>query len=78
VVVAIVLVLLFGFTALAIDIGRAYEERRGLQNAADLAAISGAQRLMEGTAQAVAAGSTTSARTPPPTTTPSMRPAAIG
>ena len=46
VLVAILLVILFGFTALSIDVARMYEERRELQRTADVAAISGAQVLM--------------------------------
>ena len=54
VLVAILLVVLFGFTALAIDVARVYEERRELQRTADVAAISGAQVLMGGKATAAA------------------------
>jgi len=54
VLVAILLVILFGFTALAIDVARMYEERRELQRTADVAAISGAQVLMG--SKAAAAG----------------------
>lgn len=45
VIVAIVVLVLFGFTALAIDAARAYEERRELQRTADVSALSGAQEL---------------------------------
>lgn len=47
VIVAIVVVVLFGFTALAVDVARMYEERRELQRTADLSALSAAQRLEE-------------------------------
>ena len=54
VLVAILLVILFGITALVIDVARMYEERRELQRTADVAAISGAQLLMG--SKAAAAG----------------------
>src|SRR5260221_14560547 len=43
VLVAIALVALIGFAALAIDVGHAYAQRRQLQNAADAAALAGAR-----------------------------------
>jgi Putative Flp pilus-assembly TadE/G-like len=43
--VAILLVVLLGFTALAIDGGRIYLERRSLQNAADAGALAGARAM---------------------------------
>jgi Flp pilus assembly protein TadG len=43
IVVALALVALFGFTALTIDVGRMYFERRQLQRTADLSAYSAAQ-----------------------------------
>ena len=46
VIIAIVVVVLFGFTALAVDVMRAYEERRQLQRTADVSALSGAQDLL--------------------------------
>ena len=45
IIVAIVVVVLFGFTALAVDVGAMYEERRELQRTADLVVMSAAQRL---------------------------------
>jgi len=48
VIVAIMLVVLFGAAALAFDVGLMYEERRELQRTADVAAHSGAQRLIDG------------------------------
>jgi Putative Flp pilus-assembly TadE/G-like len=43
IIVAVSLVALFGFTALAVDVGRMYLERRRLQSAADASALAGAQ-----------------------------------
>jgi hypothetical protein len=48
VLVAILVVVLFGFTALAVDVGRLYAERRQLQTTADVSALSGAQLLVQG------------------------------
>ncbi len=45
---------LLGFTALAIDVGLILHERRQLQNAADAAALAGAQELFDSPAAAVA------------------------
>ncbi|MDP9068701.1 MAG: pilus assembly protein TadG-related protein [Actinomycetota bacterium] len=45
VLVAILVIVLFGCTALVVDVGRMYEERRELQRTADVAAMSGAQQL---------------------------------
>ena len=56
VIVAIVVVVLFGFTALAVDVGRMYEERRELQRTADVSAMSGAQLLPDGEAEAESVG----------------------
>jgi hypothetical protein len=42
ILVAIVVVVLFGFTALAVDVARMFEERRELQRTADVSALSGA------------------------------------
>jgi hypothetical protein len=50
VIVAIVVILLFGFSALGVDVARMYNERRGLQRTADFSALSGALRLREGQA----------------------------
>ncbi len=52
IIVALILVVIFGFAALALDVGSAYNERRHLQTTADLAAISAAQNIP--TAQVVA------------------------
>ena len=54
VIVAIIVVVLFGFTALGVDVARLYEERRELQRTADVAALSGAQVLTATKAGAVA------------------------
>lgn len=43
VVVALSLIVLFGFGALAIDVGQIYQERRELQNGADAAVLAAAQ-----------------------------------
>lgn len=48
VLVALLLATLTGFTALAVDAGRFYMERRFLQNAADAAALACAQKLTAG------------------------------
>ncbi len=48
VIVAVLAVALFGFAALAIDVGALYQERRQLQNGADAAALSVAQGCAEG------------------------------
>lgn len=45
VLVAVLLVVLLGFAALAIDIGSLYGERRRMQNAADGAALAGVEEL---------------------------------
>lgn len=42
---AVLLVVLLGFAALAVDVGKAYAERRRMQNAADAAALAGARAL---------------------------------
>jgi hypothetical protein len=52
IIVAIVIVVLFGMTALSIDVFRMYEERRQLQTTADASAISGAQELRTSAAAA--------------------------
>jgi hypothetical protein len=58
VVVALTLVVLVGFTAVAIDGGRAYGERRSTQNASDQAALAAAWAActQQGDSAAVAAG----------------------
>ena len=48
VIVAVLAVAVFGFAALAIDVGALYSERRQLQNGADAAALSVAQGCAEG------------------------------
>ncbi len=45
VLVALMMTVLMGFAAFAIDVGFMYNERRSLQNAADAAALAGAQDL---------------------------------
>ena len=45
VIVAMLLIVFFGFTALAIDIGHLYVVRNELQNAADAGALAGAENL---------------------------------
>ena len=47
IIVAICLVALILFTALVVDVGSLYEERRSLQTVADSAALAGAQELPE-------------------------------
>ncbi|MGQ9682455.1 MAG: pilus assembly protein TadG-related protein [Anaerolineae bacterium] len=54
VVVALVLVALVGMTALVIDVGNAYVQRRRMQNAADSAALAGARMLTMGQVGSVA------------------------
>jgi Putative Flp pilus-assembly TadE/G-like len=54
VIVALLIVVLFGFTALAVDVFRMYEEKRQVQRTADASALSGAQLLRTGTAEAEA------------------------
>jgi Putative Flp pilus-assembly TadE/G-like len=56
IIIAILVVVLFGFTALAVDVARAYEERRELQRTADVSALSGAQALLLGEAAAETKG----------------------
>ena len=47
IILALAMILLFGFVALAVDVGRAYTEKEGLQRTADLTALSGAAKLKE-------------------------------
>lgn len=49
VIVAILLVALFGFTALAVDLGAAWADKKQLQNGADAAALAIAQQCAAGT-----------------------------
>jgi hypothetical protein len=46
VIVAILVIVLFGFTALAVDVARMYGERRELQRTADASALAGARELV--------------------------------
>ncbi len=57
VVVALSMTVLMLMAGLAVDVGMAYNERRNMQNAADAAALAGAQQLcdMQGTSAALAA-----------------------
>ena len=54
VLVALMLIVLIGFLALAIDVGNAYAERRFMQNAADAGALAGARALALGRGAAAA------------------------
>lgn len=56
IIVAVFVVVLFGFMALAIDIARLYLEKRQLQTAADLSALAGSQLLWKSKADAEAQG----------------------
>jgi hypothetical protein len=47
ILVALAIVLLFGFVALAVDVGRGFTEVEGLQRTADMSAISGALTLKD-------------------------------
>ena len=49
IMVALALVVLIGFLALAVDVGHTYAERRKMQNAADAGALAGAWELCFGT-----------------------------
>ncbi len=53
VITALLIVFLVGMTALAVDVGSMYQERRHLQNTADSAALAGAQDLPEEPGEAV-------------------------
>ncbi len=48
IIVAILLVVIIGFSALVIDIGHLYQVRRQLQSAADAAALAAAQEIIKG------------------------------
>ncbi len=48
IIIAIMISVLIGFTAIAVDVGYLYEVRRQLQSAADAAALAGAQELIKG------------------------------
>ncbi len=50
--VALIMVVLLAFVALAVDVGHLYAERRHMQNAADAGALAGAYELCFGTASA--------------------------
>lgn len=52
VIVAILLVTLLGFTAIAVDVGAIYSERAQLQNGADAAAMAAAQKCAKNTSNA--------------------------
>ncbi|MCH8345587.1 MAG: hypothetical protein IIC87_01515, partial [Chloroflexi bacterium] len=52
---ALGLAVLLGMAALTIDVGLAYVARRDMQNAADAAALAGADVLLEGQSLALAA-----------------------
>lgn len=56
IIVAVFVVVLFGFMALAIDVARLYLEKEQLQQAADLSALAGSQFLWKGEADAETAG----------------------
>lgn len=56
VIVAIVMVSMVGMTALVVDAGLAYQERRQTQTAVDAGAMAAAQELGEGGSQAAATG----------------------
>ncbi|MHB0858203.1 MAG: pilus assembly protein TadG-related protein [Anaerolineae bacterium] len=64
VIVALGMVVLLGFLALAVDVGMGYQGRRNMQNAADAGALAGAQALCRGEteAQAIAAAEAARAR----------------
>lgn len=55
VMVALALIALLGFLALAIDVGVLYAWRRNMQNAADAAALAGAREICLGNSEAAAA-----------------------
>ncbi|MHB1295730.1 MAG: pilus assembly protein TadG-related protein [Anaerolineae bacterium] len=64
VIVAIGMVVLLGFLALAVDVGMNYQSRRNMQNAADAGALAGAQALCRGesVSDAIAAAEAARAR----------------
>jgi Flp pilus assembly protein TadG len=53
IIIALLLISFVGMTALVVDMGSMYEERRSLQSAADAAALAGAQELPESSAAAI-------------------------
>lgn len=55
VVFAIMALVIFGFAAIAVDLGNAYQRKREVQSQADLSALSAADQLQVGQSQAVAA-----------------------
>ncbi|NLT74847.1 MAG: pilus assembly protein TadG, partial [Chloroflexi bacterium] len=61
VIVALAMAVLMLMAGLAVDVGMAYNERRDMQNAADAAALAGAQRLCDGSTQSVALNAAVSA-----------------
>jgi hypothetical protein len=56
VIVALLVIVLFGFTALAVDVARMYGERRELQRTADASALAGARELAFGSGLAMNMG----------------------
>ena len=54
VLVALILVALFGFLGLAVDGGRGYLDRRGMQGAVDAAALAAAYNYMNSTSYILA------------------------
>jgi hypothetical protein len=56
VIVAILVIVLFGFTALAVDVARMYGERRELQRTADASALAGARELVFAPGNALSEG----------------------
>lgn len=52
--VIVTMLVIIGFVALAVDFGRAYSDRRNLQNAADAAALAGARELCLGNSNTAA------------------------
>src|SRR3970282_1738548 len=55
VLAVLAMAVLLGFTAMAIDVGLAFQERRNAQNGADAAALAAAQDLRSGLGTATAA-----------------------
>ena len=53
IIAALLIVSLLGMTALVVDVGSIYEERRQTQTVADAAALAGAQDLPENPGQAI-------------------------
>jgi len=61
VILALSITVLMLMAGLAVDVGMAYNERRTMQNAADAAALAGAQRLCDDQGEAAAISAATSA-----------------